>query len=542
MEKKVSRRQWLKWAAMGAASGLLSACAPRIVEKVVKETVVVEKAVKETVVVEKVVKEVVKETVIVAGTPKVVERVVEKEVLITPIPAPSWQGTIDVYAGGVQPNVARGEGLEPLTALRTLADEWEEMHPGVKIHFIEEGMVGQDPVWIKSRQAADTMPDIMYSLDNLLNRDVGTPYWIPVDPWINTPNPYIPAGEPGHDRWQEGFIAGFDARNLMIDKRFYGFPQSYSAVQVYVNKDILEESGVDLDSDVISPRWTFDSMLEVSDRIEKAGSLPWALNWLHPYWNWIQTTVLTGLFKSTGSWGKLDTNNDDFVTSLERFEAILRGDWAADTPEMRAMWKLTRDWTAYWPEGYLGLSGEETTAMWMRGEAAFMWNGTWYYPTVLNDPERDFDFAIARFPDCAERMAEIGKGGKTCYPGGACDLQSITQTTTRQGNVELCIDWLKYYLSCDGQSRVCKEHGGLPPVIKCAEGNPALRQFAPAPGETLLKTIHMRSMHFDYGETFMRIHGEWLAGRLGIDEALAQFQVEMDKYAKDAVERGEAAE
>jgi hypothetical protein len=77
------------------------------------------------------------------------------------------------------------------------------------------------------------------------------------------------------------------------------------------------------------------------------------------------------------------------------------------------------------------------------------------------------------------------------------------------------------------------------PVIKCAEGNPDLEQFKPASDETFLLTIHMRFMHFDYGAAFWRITSEWLGGTMSLDDALKQFQVEMEFYAKDAVERAE---
>ena len=70
---------------------------------------------------------------------------------------------------------------------------------------------------------------------------------------------------------------------------------------------------------------------------------------------------------------------------------------------------------------------------------------------------------------------------------------------------------------------------------------PSQLKFAPAPGETLLKTVHMQSMNASYGDAWERINGEFLSGRLTMDEALAQFQVEMEKYAKDAVERGGAS-
>ncbi len=83
------------------------------------------------------------------------------------------------------------------------------------------------------------------------------------------------------------------------------------------------------------------------------------------------------------------------------------------------------------------------------------------------------------------------------------------------------------------------EHGGVVPSVKCAAGNPELEQFKPAPDETFLQTIHMRSMHLDYGETYWRITSEWLGGTLSYDEAMAQFQPVMEQFAKDAIERSE---
>lgn len=510
---RLSRRDFLRLSAGATAGTLLAACAPRVV----KETVEVEKVVT-----------------------KEVEKVVTKEVekVVTPTPAPGWEGTIEVYLGDTsQPEVARGEGLEPLHAARELGDEWEALHPGVKLDFIEGPGPEGIEMWVKARQAAGTMPDICQAHDNWLNRDIGFGYWISVDPWINTSNPYIPEGEEGRERWRDAFIAGFDARNLMIDQRYYGVPQYLTGVQIYCNLDILEKAGVDFEGDIINPRWTFDSMLDISARIKEAGFTPWAFMWNHPYWNWIQTSTLAGWLKSTGRWEKLDTNGDDFVTSLERFEAILRGDWAADTEEMRAMHQLAEDWMPYWAEGYLGLTFDDIIALFARGEAAFMWNGTWHYPTLLNDPERTFEFAIARLPLCMDRFKTIGKGGPTQYPGGAYDTLALTSTAGKRGTAELCIDFIKYFTSCDSQSRVCKEHGGVIPVVKCAEGNPELEQFRPAPDETFLQTIHMRSMNFDYGETYWRITSEWLGGTMTYDQAMAQFQEVMEEYAKDAIER-----
>ena len=159
----------------------------------------------------------------------------------------------------------------------------------------------------------------------------------------------------------------------------------------------------------------------------------------------------SGFLKSTGKWAKLDTDNDDFVTSIERFKAIDRGNWTADAEELRAMHKLAEDWVPYWSEGFLGLTSQDVVALFARGEAAFMWNGSWYYPTILNDTMRESEFAVARFPLCFDRMAEIGDGGPTQYPGGAYNTIAMTATATRQGTVNQCVDYMKHFTSCDSQ-------------------------------------------------------------------------------------------
>lgn len=85
--KKVTRRSFLVAAGLAGAGAVLTACQPKVVEKIVKETVVVPgeaKVVKETVVVEK---EVEKE----------VTKVVEKEVGIRNVPR---ERTLVIYFGG----------------------------------------------------------------------------------------------------------------------------------------------------------------------------------------------------------------------------------------------------------------------------------------------------------------------------------------------------------------------------------------------------------------------------------------------------------
>ena len=131
LSKKVTRRSLLRLFGAGTAAGLLAACEPKVVEKVVKEIVEVEKVVKETVVVEKVVKETV---------------VVEKEVKASDIVIVEywtpWSPTHEAV-------------------LTAMAEECEKRHPHMKVHLVVGGPGGGDYNEILlARIAAGNPPDM----------------------------------------------------------------------------------------------------------------------------------------------------------------------------------------------------------------------------------------------------------------------------------------------------------------------------------------------------------------------------------------------
>ena len=244
--------------------------------------------------------------------------------------AQGYEGAITAFMGDtLNPNQPRGEGLNELTAYRTIADEWEAMNPGVTIEFQEISIISGDQylTWIKSNQAAGTTPDLMYTQDNYINRDVeggGSPFWIPLNEIIEQPNLYLADDHPGATKWRDAFVAGFDARGRSVDNNFYMIPQSFSAVQVLVNTTLLDEVGVDRSN---LDAWTFDDMLAVAQQIKDAGRNAWATAWSHPYDNWIVTTSLGGFMKATGRFDTLDVDKDDFIDVRERWQGILDGTW-----------------------------------------------------------------------------------------------------------------------------------------------------------------------------------------------------------------------
>ena len=135
--KKMSRREMLKGLGLAVGSAVLASCAP----KIVKETVIVEKPV------EKVVEKVVKETVIVAGTPKVVEKVV------TVAPAPMKVTELQFWPKATY-------GPDSAEVWRTAVDIVIEKRPDLKVVVTPGTYAAEDEQKLITSMASGTGPDV----------------------------------------------------------------------------------------------------------------------------------------------------------------------------------------------------------------------------------------------------------------------------------------------------------------------------------------------------------------------------------------------
>ncbi len=145
MKSRMTRRELLQGLAIGSLGMVLAACQPKVVEKVVKETVVVTE------------KEVVKETVVVQGEAKEVTKVVEKVITNTPAP----KGPISLL---VIPGINPDKGTEPFW--KSVKDLYEKTYTGRKVEMNIQPT--WDTVWssVQGAIAAGEPPDVWMTQEN----------------------------------------------------------------------------------------------------------------------------------------------------------------------------------------------------------------------------------------------------------------------------------------------------------------------------------------------------------------------------------------
>jgi len=236
-DTKLSRRGFLRSAALLGVSATAAACAP----KIVKETVVVEKQV------EKVVKEtiVVKEQVEKEVT-KVVEKVVEKQVA-----APK---------SSVMLRLGKSSGASRAYAPRA-AKQFEEMNPNVKV-IVED--VPYEDLFKKGLALGAT--GLLWDVFE------GHNIWMPYLAWKGVTlqlDDYIATHDIKFDDFFPSVIA--DGR-LWTEGKVMWFPTGVHPggnAMVALNMNLLREAGVEAPCDPVTGDWTLDDWEELMRKVAK---------------------------------------------------------------------------------------------------------------------------------------------------------------------------------------------------------------------------------------------------------------------------------
>jgi len=228
--EKVNRRSFLRMASVAAGTTLVAACQPKVVEKIVKETVEVEKVVKETVVIE--------------GTPQVVERTVVVE-------APPKADDL--------PEVRYHESLRPqdeANGLRILAQFGEEN--GIKVK--NEPLPENWPEKVLAMMAAGTAPDVQIGYGDPMNAFVARGMFVDIQPMIDR--------DLTQEQIDDYVQAQYDFFTYGQQGKRFALPK-YCGTSAYLyNKGRFEEEGLPLPDNT----WDWAQTVEIAQKLTKINS------------------------------------------------------------------------------------------------------------------------------------------------------------------------------------------------------------------------------------------------------------------------------
>jgi multiple sugar transport system substrate-binding protein len=228
---RLSRRDVLRLAGVASIGAALSACAPKVVEvtRVVTE------------------KEVVKETVVVEGTPQVVEKEVTKvvEKIVAATVAPAKQTSVRFMTNDVGWRESR---------YRQVLTEFAYAFPNIKIDYTH--IVGDFYTLLTTYAAAGTFPDVFYERGNQT-----APY--ARLGWIKPLTPFLDA-----DPESDALLADFwpiQVPTLKYKDEWYIIPENVSSIALKYRPEVWDATGL---KNPEGP-WQFDQFQEYARALTK---------------------------------------------------------------------------------------------------------------------------------------------------------------------------------------------------------------------------------------------------------------------------------
>jgi raffinose/stachyose/melibiose transport system substrate-binding protein len=340
----------------------------------------------------------------------------------------------------------------------------EGFHQPWLIRFLEFPNLGPiNDSWAVTRLMSGQAPEVMWAQ--------GTPdfvqhcheWFVNLSPYLERPNPYLtPEQQQLYPRWMDVFYAdSLENWRSSFDRNIYLIPIDRVEIAIFYNRKIFEKCRIP--EELWAPQ-TWEAFIDLQRRLKEGIArygpddpelrdvspflMPGATNmriiWLY---NILNDMLYAGLFD------KLNYVDDpnlptQSVAGLELIRAIQKGYISVDSERYWEAWRILREWSQYWQEGYLGTSDNE---FFLLGKAAMAVDGSWMVKelkndSVVNDPKEGFKWGTFFIPRITPATSRYSVNAPPRGVGGATAVQyAITKVTAnRKEAVEAIVDFLMY--------------------------------------------------------------------------------------------------
>lgn len=313
--------------------------------------------------------------------------------------------TIIVNLGEYAPSdneVPTEDAPDVFNSTRVLIAKFQELHPNVTVVLDKTSpTTGGDYVaslnqWMLPRLAAGTQMDIACNLGGAeLFGD--SDWFIDLSDMLETPNEYIPEGQPGHDRWADQWPTYLWSSNVIKNTKSEvvaipymldcGAPTAY-----FYNKEIFAELNLEI------PK-TWEELFSICQIIKDAGYIPFAPHYINTNYdlqNW-DTQFSLGPIYAQYVMDELDYNGDGMQDMAERVRAVKEGIYNPETHSYAMdIWRqVKRKYdTVNSPILQEGFETTDYEPLWNEGKVAIMEGLMASLPYLLSNTEMDFEFGL----------------------------------------------------------------------------------------------------------------------------------------------------
>lgn len=427
------------------------------------------------------------------------------------------------------PNVIPENATKPIQGISHVATRFEKLYPDTRIEF-----VGAPPQreWLVTQLSSGQAPDIIQVNVEDVWQDVQKNWYIPLDQYLEAPNPFIEPGQPGSARWNDLWKYPIPTEGTRAPNgKMYCIVLDMIETGIYYNKDIFRALDLRVPNDWIE-------FLEVQKKVQEAGYTPllvdrtciadWGVDLIFDQvYHDLRPLLDLQFEQSRGEYlkGYLDW---DEIIFLHRKGFFQPGD-----PRWPEVWRILKQWRPYMAKD---LTSTDFVKEFVTQKAPMYWMHSHLVSKLVRDRDREFEWGIfylppiprqyCRFAGHTDEMAVIGGSG-TQYNVTNSAISDTSpalpfeQRIEQSERLKRVIAWLQFLTVPKNARTVVNEVVALLPNVKGASPHAELLPFDQFLQQHYSMTKWMYTFDLQFQEVLQRTLELYLNGELSEEEFFA---------------------
>jgi raffinose/stachyose/melibiose transport system substrate-binding protein len=404
----------------------------------------------------------------------------------------------------------------PLEGLATVAREFERLHPDTRIEFLG---VPARREWLVTQLMSGEAPDILSVNVEDVWQDVQKGWYVPLDAYLERPNRFVEAGEPGSRQWWDMFKYQAVSRGKAApDGLMYCITLDMVETGIIYNKDIFAKLGLEPPRDWIE-------FMEIQRTIKEAGYIPMLVA-LGSLADWGIDLIFDQLYYDLLPLIDLrqDPNREQYLEGYLDWDEIAflfeQGFFTRNDPRYVEMWRIIREWRQYMPDN---LQSVDFLRLFLTQRGAMFWTSSPIVNLLSRDPDLAFDWGIFYLPPIPREYSRYSGAHPMCVIGGAAMQYVVTNSSIRDTGdaatserLDRSIAFLEFLTLPENADRVVNELVCFLPNIVGVEPHPQLMPFHEILQRRYTTTKWLYTFDLRFSDIKTRMLGLYLDPR-GID-------------------------
>jgi len=379
------------------------------------------------------------------------------------------------------PGIMRENARKPTEGIAKVGKAFEAMFPDTRIEFI--GVSADQREWLVTQLISGQAPDVIQINVEDVWQDVHKNWYVPLDAYLDAPNPFVAKGEPGSEKWWDLFKYPIPSRGTMApDGHMYCVVLDMIETGIYYNKNVFERLGLREPKD-------WEEFLELQRRIVEAGHTPMLVD-RQCLADWGVDLLFEQLYGELRE--VMDLNYDprrgEYLHGYLDWDELIflhdQGFFTPRDPRWQEVWRILKDWRPYLAKELNPHGSTLLTKNFVTQKGAMFWSHSMTLNRLLADPDRKFEFGIFYLPPISSSYSRFARGKEMCVIGGSAMQYCVTNSAYRDTGdpvtserLHRVIGFLQFLTTPANCDMVVNEQIALLPNIKGVEPHAELKPF-----------------------------------------------------------------